>query len=79
MDSIIQQQVDELIAELKSSPGIMNDPVAKLMVTTLVYQAQKIKDDIADIPQRITERLCSTFVPQNKINAVPAICLCNPS
>lgn len=79
MDNIILQEIDELVAELRNTSGIMNDPVSKLMVTTLVYQAQKIKDDIARIPERITERLCSTFVPKNKIDAIPALCLVRPS
>jgi len=79
MDKVIQQQIDRLITELENSNRIMNDPVSKLMVTTLVYQAQKIKDEIERIPERITERLSSIFVPKNKINAIPAVCLVQPS
>ncbi len=74
----MQQQIDELVIELKKTGNNLNDPVAKLMITTLLYQTQKIKDEIVRIPERIIERLCVTFVPKNKISAIPALCLVQP-
>lgn len=79
MDSLSQHNIDKLIAELKSAGLNTADPVAKLMVATLAYQAQKIKDEIAALPQRVAERLCEAFVPKNKIDAVPALALVQPS
>jgi hypothetical protein len=79
MDNAVFKEIDQLISGLQVSGGSMSDPVAKLMVTTLTYQAQKIKDEISQIPYRITERLCSTFVPKNKIDAIPSISLVQPS
>lgn len=75
MDSIIQKQIDELIVELKKAGQNMNDPVSKLMVTTLIYQTQKIRDEIESIPSRVVDRLCSYFIPGNKVDAIPALCL----
>ena len=79
MDIIIQQQIDELVAELRGSEASLSDPVAKLMVATLLHQVQKIKDEVERLPERVAERLCSTFVPKNKIDAVPAVCLVQPA
>lgn len=78
MDSIIQSNIDELISEFKKSGTNMNDPVSKLMVTTLLHQAQKINDEIKAIPERVVSRLCDYFIPKNKIDATPAICLLQP-
>ena len=79
MDSIIQSNIDELISEFKKSGSNLNDPVSKLMVTTLLHQAQKIKDEISEIPDRVVSRLCDYFIPKNKIDATPAICLLQPN
>lgn len=78
MDSIIQSNIDELLSEFKKSGANLNDPVSKLMVTTLLHQAQKIKDEISVIPDRVVSRLCDYFIPRNKIDATPAICLLQP-
>ena len=79
MDNIIQQQLDDIIAELRNSGNAVSDPVAKLMVTTLIHQSQKISDEISRIPQCIVSRLSSCFIPRDKIKANPAVCLVMPS
>lgn len=79
MDSVIQHSLDELIHELKDAGRQLSDPVAKLMVMALLHQSQKIRDDIAGIPGRVAERLCSTYVPKNKVDAFPAMCLVQPT
>lgn len=79
MDPIIEANIDELITELRKSGMTLDDPVAKLMVSALLYQAQKIKDDIGRIPAKITDRLCSCFIPRNKLDATPALCLVQPT
>lgn len=78
MDTIIQTNIDELINEFKKSGTALTDPVSKLMVTTLLHQAQKIKDEIAYLPERIIARLCEYFIPKNKIGVSPALCLLQP-
>jgi len=79
MDNNAQHNIDALIAELKNMGANTNDPVSKLMAVTLLHQAQKIKDEIDTIPTRIIERLCHTFVPKEKIDAIPAIALVQPT
>jgi len=79
MDNHTHQNIDALIAELKNMGANINDPVSKLMAVTLLHQAQKIKDEIDTIPTRIIERLCHTFVPKEKIDAIPALALVQPS
>ena len=79
MDNQTQQEIDSLIAGLKNRVDNLHDPVSKLMVVTLLHQAQKIKDEIEALPRRISERLCNTFIPRGKIDAVPSIALVRPS
>lgn len=78
MDHIIQKQIDDLVVELKKSGQQIDDPVSRLMVAALVQQAQKIKDTIERIPEKIVDRLCTCFIPRNKVDAVPAIVLVQP-
>lgn len=79
MDNLTQQNIDALIVELKNMGANINDPVSKLMAVTLLHQIQKIKDEINSLPTRIIERLCNTFVPKDKIDAIPAIAFVQPS
>lgn len=78
MDNVTQQNIEALIVEIKDAGVNINDPVSKLMVVTLLHQLQKIKDEIETIPARIVERLCSTFIPKDKIDALPAMALVRP-
>lgn len=79
MDSIIQANIDELLAEFKRAGTNLSDPVSKLMVTALLHQAQKIKDEISLLPEKVISRLCDYFIPKNKIDATPALCLLQPA
>jgi len=79
MDNLTQQNIDNMIVELKNAGLNVNDPVSKLLTVTLIHQAQKIKDEIATLPSRIVERLCNTFVPKNKIDAIPSLALVQPA
>lgn len=74
MEPTISKEIDELVEELKKSGHTLDDPVAKLMVTALLYQAQKVKDSIDALPEKVMERLCACFIPKNKIDAMPALC-----
>lgn len=49
------------------------DPIAKMMLMAVIHEGQKIRDDIAAIPQKIVERYCADFVPYEKVEAMPAI------
>lgn len=79
MDAVIQSTINELISEFKKSGADLSDPVSKLMVTTLVHEARKIMDDISTLPDRIVSRLCDYFIPRDRLDASPALCLVQPS
>lgn len=78
MDANIRTNIDELIGHLRDSGVNIEDPVSKLMITALEYQAQKIRDEIKELPSEILERLSATFIPRNKIEAMPALCYVQP-
>ncbi len=79
MDNLTQQNIDTLIVELKNAGVSVNDPVSKLMAVTLLHQVQKIKDEIESLPTRIIERLCNSFVPKDKIDAIPSLSFVQPA
>lgn len=78
MDSIIKEQIDNLITDLKLKGEQIDDPVSKLMLTALVYQTRQIQDEIDRIPDKVADRLCSYFIPKDKADAIPALCLIQP-
>lgn len=51
------------------------DPIAKMMIVALMHEVQKLQDYIDFIPQKISDRFCSDFIPYEKIGAMPAITL----
>ena len=55
------------------------DPIAKMMLVALINEVQKIQDYVEGTTQRIVERYCSDFIPQENVNAIPAIALINPT
>ena len=75
MDDSILSEIESLEAGLKKQSADFSDPVAKLMVTALLHQSAKVRDSIAGLPDRIAERLCSAFVPVDKVSACPSLCL----
>ena len=84
MDLKLENKVNDAIEQLKLlSPDDINfqqmDPIAKMMLVALLNETQKIQDHIDDIDQRIVERYCSDFIPRQKVEAVPAITLINPT
>lgn len=84
MDIDIEKRVNDAIGQLRNLSiedidfGQM-DPVAKMMLIALINEIQKIQDYIDGTVQRIVERFCSDFIPHEKIEAVPAIALINPT
>lgn len=55
------------------------DPIAKMMLVAVLHEGQKLRDDIDAIPQKIIERYCSDFVPYEKVGAMPAITILQPT
>lgn len=55
------------------------DPIAKMMLVAVLHEGQKIRDDIAAIPQKIVERYCSDFIPYDDVCAMPALTVLWPT
>lgn len=75
MDSEIRANIDGLISDFIKAGTTVEDPVSKLLITALVHQSQKIRDEISDLPDKVMERMCTYFIPGNKLDATPALCL----
>lgn len=78
MDIDVEKRVNEAVERLskQSIDGIdfsQMDPIAKMMLIALINEVQKIQDYVDGTTQRIVERYCSDFIPQEQINAIPAI------
>lgn len=84
MDIDVEKRVNEAISQLRelSIHDIdfdQMDPIAKMMLIALVNECQKIQDYIDGTTARIVERFCTDFIPREKVEAIPAISLVNPS
>ena len=80
----VEKRVNEAISQLRklSIHDIdfnQMDPVAKMMLIALISESQKIQDHMDGMTQRIIDRFCTDFIPREKIEAIPAIALVNPS
>ena len=84
MDIDVEKRVNEAISQLRTL-SIQDidfnqmDPVAKMMLIALVNECQKIQYYIDGTTQRIIDRFCTDFIPFEKIEAIPAIALVNPT
>lgn len=54
------------------------DPIAKMMLVAMVGEIQKVFDYVDNMNQRLVERFCTDFIPRQKVDAMPAICLLHP-
>lgn len=79
MDKAVKEQLDDIVRRLKEEGLSAEEPVVKLMVAALAHQTQKIRDDIDSLPERVIDRLCSCFIPRNKVGPVPSLCLVQPA
>lgn len=84
MDIDVEKRVNEAISQLRelSIQDIdfnQMDPIAKMMLIALINECQKIQDYIDGTTQRIVDRFRTDFIPREKIEAIPAITLINPT
>lgn len=79
MDSIIRSNFDELLSNLRKTGTMIDDPVSKLMLTAILHQTQKIRDEISRLPSKVIDRICSYYIPKNKLDAIPALCFVQAS
>lgn len=83
MDVELQKKINEAITalgQLSAQPidFAAMDPVAKMMLVALVAESQKVKDYADSAADRIVERFCTDFIPRQKVEAIPAVCLLQP-
>ena len=84
MDIDLENKVKEAI-ELLKQLSIDNidlnemDPVAKMLLVATLNEAQKIQDHVDNMSHLIVEKYCSDFIPHDKISAIPAIAIIEPS
>lgn len=84
MDIELEKKIDEAIAQasqlsIEDFDFNQMDPVARMMLVALINESQKIQDAIGGVSERIADRYCTDFIPYEKVGAVPAITLLNPS
>ena len=84
MDIELEKRINEAINVLRqlSFEEIdfqQMDPVAKMMLVALMGEAQKLQDYIDGTTHRLIDRFCVDFIPRQKVEAMPAICLVRPN
>ena len=83
MDIELEERVREALNNLSTITDVGfyesgMDPIARMMLVTMLHEAQKIRDTIDSVPQRVLERFSTHFIPAEKWEAMPAITLVNP-
>ena len=83
MDVELQKRINEAVialGQLSAQPIDFSqmDPVAKMMLVALVHESQKVQDYADGATERIVERFCADFIPRQKVEAMPAVCLLHP-
>lgn len=83
MDVILEKKVKEAIEYINelSDESIdfqLMDPIAKIMLVSMIQECQKIQDYVDGISDKLVERFCECFIPRDKICATPAITLIEP-
>ena len=78
MDIELEKRINDTIAFLKhisldSVEEQLTDPIAKMMLVSLLYESQKIRDYIDGVSDRIVEKFCEDFIPRKEVEAMPAI------
>lgn len=83
MDIELQKRINDVIEHLQSmmSEPIdyqLMDPIAKMMLVSLLYETQKIHDVIDDFDQKLIDRFCEDFIPMQQVEAMPALAVVSP-
>ena len=84
MDIELEKRIKEaveVLQQLSAEPINFHemDPIAKMMLVAMVGEIQKVLDYVDDVNQRLVERFCTDFIPRQKVDAMPAICLLHPA
>ena len=83
MDIELEKRIKEaveVLQQLSAEPINFHemDPIAKMMLVAMVGEIQKVFDYVDNMNQRLVERFCTDFIPRQKVDAMPAICLLHP-
>ena len=83
MDIELEKRIKEaveVLQQLSAEPINFHemDPIAKMMLVAMVGEIQRVFDYVDDVNQRLVERFCTDFIPRQKVDAMPAICLLHP-
>ena len=78
MDIELEKNINAAVEYLKEISNEkldfrLMDPIAKMMLVSLLHESQKIKDYVDGIGERIIERFCEDFIPRREIEAMPAL------
>lgn len=78
MDIELEKNINAAVEYLKEISNDkldfrLMDPIAKMMLVSLLHESQKIKDYVDGIEERIIERFCEDFIPRREIEAMPAL------
>lgn len=84
MDLELAKDINEAMATLRQlSVGDIDfselDPIAKMMIVTLVAETRKINDHVYNMEQKLVERFCTDFIPRQKVEAMPAVTIISPT
>lgn len=78
MDIELEKNINAAVEYLKEISNEkldfrLMDPIAKMMLVSLLHESQKIKDYVDGIGDKIIERFCEDFIPRREIEAMPAL------
>lgn len=85
MDIDLQQRLDEAIRHLndiwKSDQMQYQhlDPVARMMLVSLLHESQKIHDYVSGLGDRLVDRYAEHFIPRSKVGAMPSVGIVAPA
>lgn len=85
MDIELQQRLDEAIRHLNDiwksdqMQYLHLDPVARMMLVSLLHETQKIHDYISGLGERLVDRYAEHFIPRSKVGAMPSVAIVAPS
>lgn len=78
MDIELEKGINDAIEYLKhiSADSVVEqlaDPIAKMMLVSLMHECQKIRDYVDGLGDKIVEKFCEDFIPRREVEAMPAI------
>ena len=80
MDIELEKKINDVVDYLKSISNDdldfrLMDPIAKMMLVSLLYEGQKIEDYVDGIGDKLVEKYCEDFIPRGEIEAMPALAM----